>query len=311
MKKTTFVAAIMVVLLFGGWVKGGVSVIVNGSFENDGLIADITVEEPNNWDVNLPTDQFGGWVYNDWVTDGNWNLTLYSNAYKAFEANDIATVSQKVCLSDVNEILFDLKLDTQSASKVWDPNKRTAVLMIDDEVVWESNSVGSDVRGEYRDRVANIDIDDSSLHKLSLGIRADVNEATTNIKYYTDWDFVRFNLHCGGFGFLPGDFNRDCYVDMNDLEMLAEVWLDEVDPHSKYNLSRNDDTGLYGIINFLDFAVYADTWDGNTVDLKMFTELWLDEVDPNNEYNLFKSHGIVNFLDFAVLADNWLKSSYD
>ena len=103
---------------------------------------------------------------------------------------------------------------------------------------------------------------------------------------------------------------------MVDLKMFTELWLDEVDSNNEYNLFRGDDTTLYGVVNFLDFAVYADTWDGNMVDLKSLTELWLDKVNPNNEYNLFRgddvgSYGIVNFLDFTVLADNWLKSSYD
>ena len=320
MKKAAFIAAVIVMMLLTNKTKAGVSEIVNGSFEDDGLIYDITVEEPNGWDVNAPADKFGGWVYNDWVTDGSYNLTLYSNAYKTFEVNDIAAVSQEVCLADVNEILFDLRLDTQSASKPWDPNKRTAVLMIDEEVVWESNDVGDDVRGEYPNQFVNIDIDDLGLHKLSLGLRADVNEVTTNIKYYTDWDFIRFDFHCRGFGFLAGDFSRDCYVDMDDLEMLAEVWLSEIDPrgdpNGKYNLYRGDEAAPYGVINFLDFAVFADSWDGNIPDLKMFTEVWLDEVDPDNEYNLFRDddvypNGIINFLDFAIFAENWMDSSYD
>ncbi len=86
---------IVVVLLFGEWVKGGVSVIVNGSFEDDGYIDYISVQEPNGWsDVNVPTSQFDGQVYHYWVTDGSYNLTLYSYWYVAFEVNDIATVSQ-------------------------------------------------------------------------------------------------------------------------------------------------------------------------------------------------------------------------
>jgi len=71
-----------------------------------------------------------------------------------------------------------------------------------------------------------------------------------------------------------------------------------------------------GIINFCDFAVFSNSWDGNMHDLKMLVDLWLNRVDTDNEYNLY--HGddvhprrIINFLDFAIFADSWLRSSYD
>lgn len=314
MKKAAVIAATIFVLLLAGMAQAGVSIVLNGSFEDDGGIDNITEQEPNNWDVNVPPNQFGGWVYDDWVTEGSYNLTLFSNAYKAFEVNDIATVSQMVYLTDVNEIVFDLNLDTQSSGKIWDPNKRTAVVMIDDVVVWKSNSVGTDVRGEYLNQFADIDIDDLALHKLSLGIKADVNETTTDIKYYTDWDFVRFNFYCGGNGFLPGDFSRDCCVDMNDLEILAGLWLDEVDSYHKCNLVA-DEPAPYGIIDFRDFAIFADGWDCNMVALEMFTDVWLEMVDADNEYNLFHGddidpNGIIDFRDFAGFADDWLQCSW-
>jgi len=315
LKKATFIVMVMVMTLLANCAQA--DEIINGSFEDDGLIYDIMVEEPSNWDVNAPAEQFGGWVYTDWVTDGYYNLTLYSKAYKTFEVNDIATVSQKVCLYDVNEIVFDIKLDTQSASNPWDPLKRTAVLMIDDDVVWESNDIGPDVRGEYFDQFYTVEekYKDTNSHMLSLALRVDVNEATTNIKYYIDWDFIRFNLHCGDNGFLAGDFNRDCAVDMNDLGMLAEKWLNEIVPNDKYNLSKRDDLEAYGVINLFDFAVFADSWDCNMADLKAFTDVWLNEVCPNHQYNLFRdddvdSCGIINFFDFSVFADNWLSSSF-
>ncbi len=317
MQKQAFIKAVIIMLAFASCIRADVSVIVNGSFEDDGVIADITAQEPNGWDVNLPPGQFDGWVFDEWVTDGSFNLTLYSKAYQAFEVNDIATLSQEVMLWDVNSIIFDIKLSTQSAGKVWNPNKRTAVMMIDDEVVWESNDVGPDVRDEYPNETINVSGPyDRGLHKLSLGLRADVNEVTTSIKYYTDWDFIRFDLHCGDFGFLDGDFTRDCYVDANDLRILAQVWLQEIDPYDKCNLFSGDDLEPYGVINFHDFAVFSETWDGNTVDLKNFVDVWLGEVEPNNIYNLFSAddlepNGVINFFDFAVFAEDWDRSSYD
>ncbi len=163
---------------------------------------------------------------------------------------------------------------------------------------------------------------DRKLHRLSLSIRADVNEAPAVVDrlYYALWDSIEFNCHCSGFGFFLEDFNRNCYVDMGDLEMLANVWLNEVvsedDPNNRYNLYRNDEIKPYGNINFFDYAVFSNTLDVNIPDLKMFVEGWLSEVDIDNEYNLY--HGddvhprlIINFLDFAVFADRWLESSFD
>lgn len=318
-KRAAFVATIAVVVLLSGnpaWAD--VSVVVNGSFENDGRINDITVREPNGWDVEMPAEKFGGWVYGDWVTDGFYNLSLCSYWFTEFDVGDMAIVSQQVYLTDVNEIIFDLKLEAYPFSEPWDPSKRTAVLLIDDEVVWSSDDWVPDSNGEYRGQPADIDVDDIGLHKLSLGIRADVNEELLDVDviYYTHWDSVGFELYCEGFGFLAGDFSRDCYVDMDDMEMFAGVWLDKIDPNDKYNLFQGDDTEPNGIINFFDFAVYADDWDYNTVDLEMFTDVWLCEVETTNEYNLFRKdeeepNGIVNFLDFAVLAENWMDDSYE
>lgn len=321
MKRTTFIAAVMVVLLAGNSTQAGVCLIVNGGFEYDGYIPDITVQEPNGWsDVNVPASQFGGWVYNNWVTYGSYNLTLFSYWYVGFEANDIAMVSQDVYLTNVKEIIFDLKLQTYP--NIWDPNKRSAVVLIDNVEVWNSDDYAPNPNGEYRDQVIAVDVVDRELHKLSLGIRVDVNESIvdSDTYYYAHWDSVEFNCHCGGSGFLLEDFSRDCYVDMSDLEMFASVWLDDIvpedDPNGRYNLYRNDEIEPHGFINFFDFAVFADVWDGNMPDLKMLVEQWLDKVAPDDEYNLYHSddvhpRGIINFYDFAIFADSWLASSYE
>ena len=313
MKKATITAAVMVMLLFGNWIEAGISGPINGSFEDDGLIIDIRLAEPNGWKVNIPDPgKFGGYVDTEWVTDGSFNLTVYSQWWTTFEVNDMATVWQEVYLTDVKEISFDLKVHAYLST--WDENKCTAVFLIDEDVVWNSDEHVPDANGEYRGQVVDIDVRDKSLHKLSLGIRVDVNEVLYDY-YKTQWDSVKFSLHCGDSGFPPGDFDRDCCVDMNDLGTLVQTWLEKVDPNDECNLSGADDVGPYGIINFLDFAIYADSWDGNMPDLKTFVDVWLDEIEVNNKYNLFRdddvdAYGIVNFLDFAVFADNWMRNCY-
>ena len=312
-KKTVFIiGVIMSVLIFGHCAQGGASVVANGSFEDDGLINDIMVKEPNGWYVDMSADQFDGWVDSTWVTDGSYGLAIFSYWYTDLYADDIAIISQTVCLTDVNEIIFDLKLKTYPASNPWDPDKRTAILMIDDEIVWNSDDYLPDSNGEYHNQVVDIDVEDTAVYVLSLGMRTDVNEAAIDVDtlYYTHWDSVGFDLYCEGFGFMEGDFNRDCSVDMDDMEMFADKWLAEVNPNDKYNLYWRDDMEPFGIINFLDFAAFAETWDGDLSELGMFTEAWLSVVDPEDEYNLYRGDdtwplGVVNFRDFTVFGDNW------
>jgi hypothetical protein len=226
----------------------------------------------------------------------------------------MATVSQWIYLADANQIKFDVRLELSSA---WDPNISTAVLLIDDEVVWESNSVGADVRGEYLNQIYTVEdkYRDEGLHKLSLGIRVNAGQMLFR-RYFTHWDSIECKLFCNGGGLLAGDFNRDCYVDINDLKLAADVWLDEVDQYDRRNLFGGDDLAGYGTIDFSDFAVYSQSWQGNAADLKMFADKWLDEVDLDDPYNLFKDddvepNGIVNFFDFSIFADDWLSTSYE
>ncbi|MCX5638412.1 MAG: hypothetical protein NTX52_12080 [Planctomycetota bacterium] len=303
-KKTAVIVALMVLLLATNWARADICKIVNGSFEDDGYIGDITVKEPNGWDVNVPVGKFKGYIYNKWVTEGSYNLTIYTQWVK-LDVNDIAIVSQQIDLTDVNEIIFDVNLATDLFQ--WDPNKVSAVILIDDDVVWESNDLGS---GAYPGQVYEVDnkYRDGNLHTLSFGMRVKVSEKLWRT-YYTNWDFIRCTVYCGGGGILVGDFNRDCFVDANDLKLIAELWLDTVEPNDKYNLFHGDD---YGTISFLDFAVFADRWDGNIFDLGVLADKWLQTVDANDPDNLFHLDdvAVINFSDLASFADKWLCSSY-
>lgn len=260
MKRLRIIEAFVVLLFFGNSIQADVGQIVNGSFEDNNDISDITVQEPNGWDVNIPdTDKFTGYVSTDWPTDGSYNLTLYSQWDQQFEANDLATVSQQVDLADVNKIWFDLRLDTYLFG--WDPNIATALLLIDGNAVWESNNVGSDVQGEYPDQAYKVDPNyaEGNPHTLSLGLRVNVG-GTLNEFYMTDWDYVEFEFYCGGNGFLAADFSRDCSVDERDLRMLADMWQKIISAENKYNLYPDDDLDPLGVIDFRDFAVFANSW---------------------------------------------------
>ncbi len=341
MKKVTVIGAIMVMLLLAHWTQAGVSLIRNGSFENDGGISPITTEDtPQYWcDVNIPSDKFNGWVDSDWWThsyndgDGN-SLILYSKTFGICNEGDMAMVSQQVYLTeDANQIIFDLKLSSSSGG--WDPNVRSAVVLIDGNEVWNSENWVPDSNGEYWNQVVDITdvngVGDGKLHPLSLAIKSNVTETSfPYVEYRVRWDFVKFNAHCGGFGYLPEDLNHDCYVDMLDLKMLAEHWLVK-DPNYEYDLFED------GIVNFYDFAFFAEYWttnsdwenwqdencyevellagdidDSGQVDLRdvsIFTSDWLAPVDCGTRADI-NGDDVVNFQDFAVLAEEWWLKSW-
>jgi hypothetical protein len=313
MERTVVIAmVIMIALLSSHSARAGECVVFNGSFENDGRMDSVTpLSAPERWsDVDIPQGLFGGYIYDKiWSTEDDYCLTLFSESYMTFTSIDRAVISQQVYLQDVNEIIFDVKLETGHVSDPWDPSRRTAALLMDDEVVWESNSVGSDVRGEYLDQTYIVDANykDGWPHKLSLCLRSNVNEQPI-IRYMARWDFVRFDIYCEGFGYRPGDFNRDCFVDMNDLKLLADQWLAELSANT-YDLFEDADN----IVNFRDFSVFADKWrtkDVNMNDLKQLAWQWLTE-PAAHKYDLFEDDDdIVNFRDFAVFADNWMLDSF-
>jgi len=316
-KRKSVFAAVIIMMLLTNYMLGSDSTLVNGSFEADGKINDLRLKEPNGWtDVNMPVDVngmglFGGWVWNDWPTESRYNLTVYSMGNRTFNINDKARVAQYVYLTDVNAIWFDLRLRTQPSYQSWDPNICTVVLEIDNESVWESPNV----KGEYRNQMYSVGsiYNDNGLHKLALILRINVTGARP-LTYIADWDNVRFGLFslaCGGSGYPTGDFNHDCVVDFLDYAVLAGEWLNETDPCNPNHICdlKNFD---YGVINFRDFAVYAEDWDCNTAELGNFTEVWLQEVDANDPYNLYHGDdvepiGIIDFADLAIFGENWLK----
>lgn len=263
MKAIVHFFSIVVFLFVAGGTKTAVCEILNGSFEDDGQIVDIGQTEPNGWAVDVPSGKFSGYVYRDWPTDGIWNLTVYSQR-ASFEAGDMATVSQDVVLSNVGAIIFDLKVDSDWSA--WDPNICSAVVLIDGDVAWTSDGHVPDAEGRYFDQSCPVEqkYRAPGAHKLSLGLRVNAPGMLWE-RYYTDWDLIECTLLCGGGGVLPGDFNGDCFVDVDDLTMLTAMWLGDVVSDSPYNLSGIDDEESRGTVNFFDLAVFGDSWLGSSV----------------------------------------------
>ncbi len=258
--RTFRIAAIVVLLSAGTGLRAADCGLVNGSFEADGFISDIRVKDPNGWDANMPAAKFPGYITNTWPTDGNYNLKLTASWFVTFVAGDEATVSQEVLLDPIDEIMFDLKLETQQSTP-WDPNVCTAVALIDDDVVWESDFAQPDIRGEYPDQTFAIDdrYRDGRPHRLALGLRMNTGGMFYE-QYISHWDAVECTLLSDDGGPLPGDFNADGFVAADDLMLMTAMWLFDVAADDEYNLSGVDDMDPNGIVNFYDFAVFSDNW---------------------------------------------------
>ena len=106
----------------------------------------------------------------------------------------------------------------------------------------------------------------------------------------------------------PGDIVCPDGVDIDDLAELCEQWLFEKIPADVVP------PGGDGIVNFADFAVFADQWGvtNDIDDLLDFTEQWLKVGPPHYSADISPApdgDGIVNFADFAVLANYWLQDT--
>jgi hypothetical protein len=305
MRKLGFIGVMMVVLLLGRWAEGGVSLVKNGSFEADGAISDITTDAPQHWwDVNSLSGKFKGYVSDVWSSrDGN-SVSIYSKALEKYSTGEMGTISQEVYLEeDVNEIIFDLKLSTSSG--VWDANNRSAVILIDGVVMWDSNEWLPDSNDEYWNQSVYIGdvsgVGDANLHTLTLALRSNVTETVmpSYVEYRARWDFVKFDLHCGGFGYLAEDFNYDCYVDFGDYAMLANYWLEEVSGlNDVYDLTENDN-----VVDMNDIGVFVAGWLDNSDWMNWGQsncyQLGILESDLNGD-------GTVNMKDYGILAGDWL-----
>ena len=236
--------------------------IINGSFEADGRIDNIAQQDPNGWVAEIPSDgKFTAKTDSSWSTEGNWSMNISSQWFITFTAGDMAKVSQQISLTDIDEIKFDVKLDTYLGD--WDPNIATVFVMMDDDIVWEPNSTDSDLRGVYLDQSYAVEdkYRDGNLHTLSFGLIINVDAPNGFFEFYRSWwDNITCGLFCNGGGILPGDFNRDCYVNISDMKLMAGLWLAELPASDPFNLASGDDIDAIGFVNFLDFSVFADNW---------------------------------------------------
>jgi len=306
----------MVVIWSGSYARAAGCDIVNGGFDDNGYIPDLAVADANGWKAVVPKPQFSAYVFRDWATDGIYNLTMLSELGRNFQTGQTVMVSQQVDLSAAETLGFDVKLDTKGFT-AWSPAVASAVVMIDGDVIWDSNGLGTDVRGEYRNRAYAVEdkYKTAGLHTLSVGLRINVTARVWE-SYASYFDRITLSCYCNGGGLLAGDFNRDCVVDANDLASLAAVYLQEADAGNVHNLWTGDDVeGDGGMVSLYDLAVLLGDWDGGFDVLALVAAVWLQDVELADPANLFAGDDIqpaatINFMDFALMADNWLQSSW-
>ena len=128
------------------------------------------------------------------------------------------------------------------------------------------------------------------------------------------------------------DLNIDCTVDINDLSILAQHWL-QTDCNSSNDFCAGADIDRNGGVNFEDYRILADDWHsmkcqypcgsekkprpaadltGDCVvdiyDLKIIAAEWLNACDWLN-WNCrgadFDRNGISNFKDFNTFSNSW------
>jgi hypothetical protein len=100
-----------------------------------------------------------------------------------------------------------------------------------------------------------------------------------------------------------GDFDSDCYVDLTDFAIFANQWLLE-------KLSADIAPGKGdGIVNFIDYAVFADGWQHNFNGLTDLVSQWLKPGPYGSDIAPVPAgDGLVDTSDLAVLCVHWLET---
>jgi hypothetical protein len=296
--KSRIFAVLAVSMICCGLCRGTVSIVKNGSFENDGFIGYVTQDaRPEHWcDVSYDESKFSVYVWNDWSSHGEFSLTFSTRYNASFQGGDSATIAQSVFTEKVRQITFDLFLTTEWPDINWDSNLFSAIVTVDDNVIWDSNQPGIFENGLYHIEVNDLNFPGGP-HILALGIKSNTAAQPYYYSYYAKWDSVMFDTFCTSVSYLPADFNEDGVVDIYDLKVLADGWLNQAGP---------DLTGD-GNVNFSDFAVLAGSWMSTTPTESICDTFFLDpnfillDADLNDD-------GIVDYYDVFILSGDWLNN---
>jgi hypothetical protein len=240
----------MLAIVYSSSIGSAASLIQNGSFEADGAISNIKSIVPTGWNINIPAI-FGGTVVSDWKTSGSFSLRLVNQYNTSFSAGQNAFIYQQVDFKDIAQIRFDINLRGKDGPMVpWDGTVMTAFVKIDSNDIWASKPLDNGV-AEVNVPVNNC----RGIHTLKFGMRVNTS-GRIYPAYWAQWDSITFDKLCGGYGLFDADINRDCYVDLTDLKLLADNWLRTDLTVSEQDMNLHEDD----TINLQDFALFADEW---------------------------------------------------
>ncbi len=127
-----------------------------------------------------------------------------------------------------------------------------------------------------------------------------INEPTNG----TDdiWDICD-QLSTPRFAFLPkieGDINCSDNVDISDLSIILEVWLEATLVNDTAPLGGD------GTINMADWSNFSQTQP--KIQLPNFINEWLQSGTPLKDFAPNGGDGVFNLIDFSILTQNWMEA---
>jgi hypothetical protein len=160
----------------------------------------------------------------------------------------------------------------------------------------------------------DIDVSDKSSSAGGTGRSTTDMHSKNN---YVGWDFTDIWRICDGTNYpkfingsiLTYDFTCPDGVDFIDFSIFAKQWMLR---KLSYDIAPSSNTYLPGvdgdgIVNFLDFAKFAENWQGDYNQLYEFANQWLRKGMYNADMaSIPSSDGIVDIKDLAIFAGNWL-----
>ncbi len=287
-----------------------------------------TVIYETNFDGGLPT----GWTIIDGLSDGyTWTTSNYwlegdepewegATYMVAGYEDDPANMDEQLITHNID--CSDLVNVTLSFKHVFNWYESSPDEVADVDVRVDGGSWQNVARYES-DTSGLVELDISSIADGQPNVQIQWHYYNGNWEWYWGIDDVNITANEVLPPQMPGDFEPDGDVDIDDLTVFVDQWLLQ-------ELTADfapGDSDYY--VNFLDWAVFSDAWqstpllpnwnsacdifpeggDGivDTDDLGVFVEQWLQfgaycaDIAPVPD-----GDGIVNMFDFAVLAQDWL-----
>ena len=154
-------------------VTGAKATIVNPSFENS-LIGWVTYNDPSM--IIYPHDTF--------VTDGQYNLQLFTEWGTSNIKGDKSGVYQHVSLTDIDQIFFDVKLSSHNYDEPSIFRDYVAMFIIDGITFWSQT-----VEGTYLNQFVDVSAQ-SGTYQIELRLQC-INDENYFPSCWAEWDNLR------------------------------------------------------------------------------------------------------------------------